>query len=113
MGDWAGDWDASKIWKFCYDCNKGVRESNWAAHLRTHIDRPSDDAMTPGEVAKALGISPRTVRWRIEHGHIRHFTTTTGRNKVWVRREEVTRLTTEMAQKAGAAVVSFSKGTVV
>lgn len=99
-------WDASTFWKWCHDCEKSVIEADWQAHLRGHIDRPEDGALTPSELAKVLGIPVRTVRWRMAHGHIRHFTTAAaGRRRFWVTRAELKRVVDEMANKAAATML--------
>src|SRR5712675_1676610 len=87
------DHDATQIWRRCEDCGRNFRLSDRPRHLATHVERPSEEAMTLPEVAAATGFPLRKLQKRVQAGKVASFTTGDGvRKKQWVYRDEVTRL---------------------
>ena len=105
-----GKWDPT--WKRCFDCEIGVPAVDWNRHLLSHIDRPSEDAMTLPEVAIATGIRLRQLQRRAAAGKMSAFTTVVGRRtRWWVHRAEVSRIVKlELRKNPGMAVTWAATG---
>lgn len=86
--DRGSDW-----WYMCEKCRARLRQSQRAHHDRyEHIERPHEEAMTTGEVAKVLKCSAWTVRYKINTGKLRAFTQGAGRgSRTWVLKSELRR----------------------
>lgn len=75
-------------WRTCQDC--GQAYSDRIAHMRTHIDRPSDNHMTTAEVAEVVGRPVRTVSHWIRKGWLKAEKKVRGSlNRRWVTRKSL------------------------
>jgi excisionase family DNA binding protein len=72
------------MWRRC-EC--GENYTDRAAHLKSHVERPTEDHMTVSEVAKALGKTTNCIRHWIKTGRIRSEITVRGARRAWITRK--------------------------
>jgi hypothetical protein len=79
-------WDSDRgRWRTCLDC--GAPYTDRIVHMRTHIDRPSDNHLTIDEAAAAVGRSAGTLRYWLKKGWLKKETKGRGNHRTWVTRK--------------------------
>jgi hypothetical protein len=95
------------VWRTCEAC--GERYNDRVAHIKTHVERPSDDHLTVREASEALGKARTTVDYWIKHGRIKTERTLRGPVRCWVTRQALRAFVRESVEENFSAAADWAK----
>jgi hypothetical protein len=101
------DYGYRKPFYHCSSCSRNIPAEDYERHrTRDHdIDRPEPDAMRTSEVAAILGISTRTVLYKVRMGKIKSLPRPHGRgNPIWIGGAALKHYINQQAKKTDVAV---------